>query len=369
MPDRLKELEAEVLSRELTPAVPVGLRYDRLAREGWLPEPRSSEREGRASASAGPSHSERALRTRAYWACNCLAVSALLDGVGRVCVRCEESWAGGLRLPPTACVELWRDREPGADVEQPADALTASRGSTEAVPVPSADAPIPAAAKVPHRLFDAVLADSSVLLSGGLAESLSDFRRVLCADGRVVLLVANWEYEMEGEPVRYDLSFRRCRGRIHAGLVKRTLEPASEVEYVCLLDDSEPAVRKLAQLPRDELRLLGAGDVPGLERLVTAVEVIRIPQATVPSLEAAGREAGFSRSVIAGAPGILAARMDSAAQSIGVCWNEGTVSPGLAREPLESSAGLADKVLRALASSFPFVPAGGSPHLLGVFDV
>jgi len=197
----------------------------------------------------------------------------------------------------TVCEEHWGE-----------EVLPAGTRVTREIPTISADS---------ADCADAVLADSSILLFGELPQSLSGFRRVLSAGGRAVLLVANWEYEMEGEAVRYELSFRRYRGKVHAGLVKRTLEPALEVEYVCVLDPDAPAVRKLAELPRDELRRLGARDVPGLEKFVVSVEVIRIPQATVHSLEVAGREAGFSRSVVGGAPG---------------------------------------------------APAGGSPHLLAVFD-
>jgi hypothetical protein len=182
-----------------------------------------------------------------------------------------------------------------------------------------------------------------------------------------VLLVANWEYETEGESVSYDLSFRRYRGRVHAGLVKRTLEPAVEVEYVCLLDPEEQTVRKLAELPREELRRLGIRDVHGLGRLVISAEVIKIPQATVRSLETAGREAGFSSSVIGGVPGILASRMCSALPLSGACQPRGDAPPGSASERLETSSGLADDVHQALALSFPFVPAAGSPHLLAAF--
>ncbi len=302
--DQLKKLEAEVLRREVSPAKPVGLRYDRLAREGWLPATGGVEVTG---SPGWPGSSGLAGDSRgAYWRCNCLAVSALLRSSPRVLVACEESWAG--ELP-----------------------LAAGVGAS----VPSTGP------------FDAVLADSSVLLSGELRETLSGFRRVLDKGGRVVLLVASWEYEMEGESVRYDLSFKRYRGKVYAGLVKRTLEPALEVEYVCLLDPDAPSVRDMAELPRDRLRLMGIRDLPEMTRLVIAAEVIKIPQATVRSLEAAGGEAGYSRSVVAGAPGILAARLSDALP--------------------ETSSGPRDDVHRALASSFPFVSAAGSPHLLAVF--
>jgi len=310
--DLTKKLETEILSRELSPAEPVGLRCDRLAREGWLSEPRSSA-------------SRRSLAC-VYWSCNREAVAALLKGRRNVLVACEESWAEELPLTGTRAVK-------GASVGP----------------------------------FDAVLADSSILLSGELTESLSSFRRVLGAGGRVVLLVANWEYEMEGESVSYDLSFRCYRGNVHAGLVKRTLEPALEVEYVCVLDPDEPIVMKLAELPREKLRRFGVRDVPGLGRLVVSAEVIKLPQATVRSLETAGREAGFSRSVIAGAPGILASAMCSALPLSGACQPRGDASPGSASERLETSSGPADDVHQALALSFPFVPAAGSPHLLAVF--
>ncbi len=304
--EQLKKLETEMLNRELRPAKPVGLRFDRLAAEGWLPEPRYS----------APSSLST---TAAYWSCNCRAVAALLSGSRSVFAACEEPWAEEPPLVEIAVVK-----------------------TSSVVP------------------FDAVLADSSILLSRELRETLSGFRRVLDNGGRVVLLVANWEYEMNVESVRYDLSFKRYRGKVYAGLVKRTLDPATELEYVCLLDPAARVVRKMAELPREELRLMGTRDVPGLERLVIDAEIIKIPQATVRSLEIAGREAGFSRSVIAGAPGILAARMSGALP-------EKVSSSAPASGAPEKGSGPADGIHRALASSFPFVPAAGSPHLLAVF--
>ena len=286
---QFRRLEEEILSRDLTPdrgsgpAVPVGLRFDRLAREGYLPPPSRPEEDGPGDAAghseqAGRHETARDSRAGAYWKANRLAVAALLEGSGSVLVKCEESWAG----------------------ELPLTAVRAVGPPTAAGPVqaPAGAAPTPQAGP-----FDAVLADSSILLRGELAETLSGFRRVLRNDGRVVLLVANWEYEMEGEAVGYDLSFKRYGGKVYAGLVKRTLDPALEVEYVCLLDQDDPSVRDMARLPRDRLRLMGMRDVPELGRLVVAAEVIRIPQATVRSLEAAGKEAGFSRGAVAGAPG------------------------------------------------------------------
>jgi hypothetical protein len=216
-------------------------------------------------------------------------------------------------------------------------------------------------------LFDAVLADSSVLLSGDLSETLSGYRRALDTGGRVVLLAANWEYEMEGESIRYDLSFKRYRGKVYAGLVKRTLEPPREVEYVCLLDPNDSSVKVMAKLPRDRLRLMGAPDVPGLEQLVTTAEVIDIPQATVSSLGAAGREAGFSRSIAAGAPGMLAAKLCGALPFSGACQSYRGAAKATAPGVSETGSGPANDVHRALASSFPFVSSVGSPHLLAVF--
>jgi hypothetical protein len=221
--------------------------------------------------------------------------------------------------------------------------------------------------------FDAVLADSSILLSGELDESLAEFRIVLKRGSRVVLLVANWEYEVNGIPVQYDLSFKRYRGGVYAGLVKRTLDPPLEVEYVCMLDPSEAAVRKLVQLPRDRLRELKMRDVPGLERLVISAEVIKINQATQGSIERAGREAGFSRSVVAGAPGILARSLYDAHWLSRALSQHPFLSQRPQGTPLQEagspgiiSTGLVNEVSQALASSFPFVSATENPHLLGV---
>jgi len=427
---QLQGFEKEILSRDLRPAEPVGLRFDRLAREGWLPPAGRSEMAGSLSLH---SHWECSQGVRpnswpnpplhAYWKCNCLAVDALLRGSCSALVTCEESWAEELPLRGTGSVTRLSSRDLAARVRRlsggsPAARVTRLPGASPVARASQLESGLPhkesdndrpqlpaqpdkgiANQEVEHRSldvpahsFDAVLADSSVLLSGELRGSLSEFRRVLRNSGRVVLLVANWEYEMEGKSIQYDVSFKRYRNKVYAGLVKRTLDPALEVEYICLLDPGEPAVRELVELPRDRLRQLGVSDVPTLGRLAISADVIKIPQATRRSIEEAGREAGFSRSVVAGAPGILASRLCDALRSScapersaedltrsrtssGPVAAADTGCPGETAEParplfeLGSVGGLSliDEICEALASSFSFVSATDNPHLLAVF--
>lgn len=366
----MRRLEEVILSRRAEPgdglgrAVAVGLRYDRLAREGFLP---SQGRPGAAGLveTTGGAHEVRAPHAGAYWACNCLAVAALLKGSRNVLAACEESWAGESLLPETARATrlsgkrllAGASRSPGAGPG--VDPLLSDSAAAH-------DDPGHRGSALPTGPFDAVLADSSILLLGELAQSLSGFRRVLSAHGRAVLLLANWGYEMDGTPVAYDLSFKRYRGNVYAGLVKRTMEPAREVEYVCLLDPDEKAVRTLAELPRHELRQLGMDSVPDLGRLVVSAEMIEIPQATAGALEAAGREAGFSLCAVAGAPGILAAGACDATRVLTECQKRGGSPPEPTSDGPEKGAGPTDDIRRALASSFPFVPAADCPHLLAV---
>jgi SAM-dependent methyltransferase len=395
---QLQGFEKEILSRDLRPAEPVGLRFDRLAREGWLPPAGRSEMAGSLSLH---SHWECSQGVRpnswpnpplhAYWKCNCLAVDALLRGSCSALVTCEESWAEELPLRGTGRVTRLSNRDLAARVRRLSGGSSAAQALQLGNRLPD-DKHNEGVPQLPAGSFDAVVVDSSVLLAGELRASLSEFRRVLRNSGRVVLLVANWEYEMEGKSIQYDVSFKRYRNKVYAGLVKRTRDPALEVEYICLLDPGEPAVRELVELPRDRLRQLGVSDVPTLGRLAISADVIKIPQATRRSIEEAGREAGFSRSVVAGAPGILASRLCDALRSScapersaedltrsrtssGPVAAADTGCPGETAEParplfeLGSVGGLSliDEICEALASSFSFVSATDNPHLLAVF--
>ncbi|MBN1503929.1 MAG: hypothetical protein JW952_02575, partial [Candidatus Eisenbacteria bacterium] len=118
--------------------------------------------------------------------------------------------------------------------------------------------------------------------------------------------------------------------------------------------------------PRHELRQLGMDSVPDLGRLVVSAEMIEIPQATAGALEAAGREAGFSLCAVAGAPGILAAGACDATRVLTECQKRGGSPPEPTSNGPQKGAGPTDDIRRALASSFPFVPAADSPHLLAV---
>jgi len=170
---------------------------------------------------------------------------------------------------------------------------------------------------------------------------------MLTPGGRVCVVAVNWEYEMGERNETYETSFRRYGGNIYLGLVKRTLLPATELEYISLLDPSCPLVRKLASMERDELKRLTIIDVPPLMGAIRSVEVIKILQFTSESLREASKSAGFSDTVVSGAPGILASR--------------------LFKGPLASSSGLfMEELCNDLAVSFPFVSSTDNPHIIAV---
>jgi hypothetical protein len=161
----------------------------------------------------------------------------------------------------------------------------------------------------PDSSYDGVVVDSSILLSNNVRASLGEFRRILKPGCRICVVAVNWEYEMAGRTETYDTSFRRYGGKVYLGLLKRTLSPPKEVEYVCLLDQRESPVRKLASMEREELRVLGLTDVPGAAKAIVSAELIEIPQLTRALLEDVCIEAGFSSVAVSGAPGILAFRL------------------------------------------------------------
>jgi SAM-dependent methyltransferase len=335
---RAEALEKAILKKRLRPAVPVGLRYDRLEEEGLLPP---SGVQGPDSASG-----ESGLESIAslYWACNSTLVTLLVGRQKRALVVGEESWATRLLPDIAEHAELFQlervPERPGLG-EARTQAVSGSLLPGTSLSLPFEDAS-----------FEAVISDSSVLLSGSLEGSILELKRVTAQGGRLVALLPNWGYEMRGKTLTYESSFRRYRGAIYLGLVKRTVSPPRETEYVCLLDFREPAVEAAAKMPREALIRLRPEDIPDLGRHILSAELIQIPQVTRDTLYNACNGAGFSSVVVSGAPGSVALlrqvrRLSSA-------------------EGSPNQADLARESLLAVAASAPFVPAHQSPHLVAV---
>ena len=322
----VKDLETKLLSMKLKPARPVGLRYDRLESLADV-----SPKPGRAS----------------YWyfLCNGLLISHLLARCKDVLVACGE----GLTRDVLSCRE--------------GKVVRASPSSYEEL-------------SAQDHSFDGVVTDSSILLSGNVAARLKGFRQMLRLRGRICILAVNWEYEMSGQDETYETSFRRYGGRVYLGLLKRTLSPPREVEYVCLLDSRESLVQKLTSMGREELKNLSLSDVPEAARAVVSAEVIEIPQFTRASLENLGRTSGFSSVAVSGAPGLLAFRLfELAFRLVGEFARPRSISvSGSAPEAMATfgSSGesylLMEKISQSLALTFPFISSVDNPHIVAVCD-
>ncbi|MFH0779205.1 MAG: methyltransferase domain-containing protein [Candidatus Eisenbacteria bacterium] len=371
-------LEKRLLSVELRPAKPIGLRYDRLAREGFC--------------------FTRGLSGGAYWYhfCNGLALSGRLLNAHRVLLLCEEDWwadiPGMLDKDVTRVVLTVRPTHDGPHLE-PVESAAESPGksSVEACTEPSVE-PVESAVKLPTdtitvsdfgrlpleaRSFDTVVADSSILLGGDLSVCASELGRVLPPGGSLCLISANWEYEMAGKSLGYETSFKRYLGNVYLGLVKRTLSPPKETEYVCRLDSRASLSRRLALLPREKLGALALADVPGAIEHVVSAEIIEIPQVTRSSLEQVLREAGFDDPVVGGAPGTLAMRLSDATARLLLATESGCASGvGHSSSPAahrasgaascDSRAPLMKEACAWLAPAFPFVDSAESPHLVSI---
>lgn len=306
-----KELEKELLSKKLTPAKPVGLRYDRLEKEGFVcseremtPEasyvaPKSDEDIASqpspdiASASSTDVCATSSEASNLYFVSNRLLISSLLVQCKTILVASGEGWLHDL---------FWSGEKEIVRVCLSSFASAVQKRSAM---------PVEAYEQLSYRdsSYDGVAVDSSILLSNNVRASLEEFRRILKPGGRICVVAVNWEYEMAGRIETYETSFRRYGGKVYLGLFKRTLSPPKEIEYVCLLDPRESLVRKLASMEREELRVLGLTDVPGAVKAVVSAELIEIPQFTGTSLKDVCAEAGFSSVVVSGAPGILAFRL------------------------------------------------------------
>jgi len=293
----LRDLENRLLSKRPKRAKPVGLRYDRLAAGGIVAE--------------GVPRVRPAEMSYWYFLANQLLISRLLRPCGRVMVACAETWPARL----LRC----------QDIEM-----------LPIAPVSLGDGP-----------FDGILVDTSILLSGDVAQRLVQFRAMLTSGGQICVVAVNWEYELANRNLVYETSFRRYQGKVYLGLLKRTLVPAKEVEYIALLDPAYPLVKKLASMERDDLRRLRIMDVPSLVSAVSSVEVIEIPQFTSESLQEACRSACFSNAIVSGAPGILASRVF-----------EGFLSG--------KSVLIMEEVCKNLASAFPFISPSDNPHIIAV---
>jgi SAM-dependent methyltransferase len=258
-------LEKELLAKNFRRAKPVGLRYDRA----------NGETAGR------------------HFRCNAALISRLLARCTRVLVSCEEGWSR--EIPDVLTGEITRARlSPFPDVWTPGTRISPEGGAIQ----------IETYAELPldEDSFDGVVADSSLLLSGDVTASLREFRRILSPKGTLVVLGVNWEHEMAGKSVSYEISFRRYRDNAYLGLIRRTLSPPAEIEYVCLLDPHEELTKKLVCMNREELRSLSLEDVPAAREHVVSVELIQIPQMTAVSLREACEAAGFRDVVVRGFP-------------------------------------------------------------------
>lgn len=356
-----RDLEKELISRDFTPARPVGLRYDRLAKDGlaaaaagpWTADsaPGAGGTGTRGAGIVGP----KALDARTleegtrgngtcgagtreashwYFLTNQLLISRLLAPCRRVLVACAESWPASL----LCCQEI---KILSTTVSAGSTDLHASAGSSFESRNSFIDSGVSASGsgKAP---FDGILADSSILLSDNVAQRLAQFRVMLTPGGKICIVAVNWKYEMADRDVTYETSFRRYGGNVYLGLVKRTLLPAKEVEYISLLDPGYSLVRKLASMERDELRRLTIMDVPGVVAAITSVELIEIPQFTSESLREACESALYSDVLVSGAPGILALRL-------------------FKRFPL-----LAEKAFQNLVVAYPFVGPIDNPHIIAI---
>ncbi|KPJ59342.1 MAG: hypothetical protein AMJ46_11440 [Latescibacteria bacterium DG_63] len=423
--DEMATLEKELLLRKPTRAKPVGLRYNRLAQEGLICGTYEGTGETRDSATsraaggivriaekstiAGIAEAASTARiseaSRWYFFCNASLASGLLERCQRLLVACEEAWARefshisireGVRVclssapsrehifGETAGDERRSGEEHRSDTgkidgkllqgEPAAHAGVLRRGSTTRTEVSSCTPTLRVGtyANLPleDRSFDGVLVDSSFLLSGDVVASLGEFKRILKPGGRLLALVANWAYEMMGRSVLYETSFKRYRGNVYLGLVRRTLSPPTEVEYICLLAPRANLSQKLARLSRDELRSLTFEDVPEAKEHVLSVELIEIPQMTAASLKGACKTGGFRNVVVAGAPGIVAFKLANGFSSLS------QENSPLAKEKRDSSLndapvraenrGLSmEETCRDLAHSFPYV-GDDAPHLVAV---
>jgi len=328
-----RKLERELLSRELKTAEPIGLRYDRV---DLSLEPRGAS----------------------YWyfLCNRLLISHLLAQRKRVLVACGRdwrrrpfSWEGRdvVRICPSSLASPIR--------KSAAIAAETHEGSSHG-----------------DSSFDAVVADSSILLSEDVAERLRKFRQLLKPGGIICVLAVNWEYEMAGENETHETSFRRYGGNIYLGLVKRTLRPAGEVEYISLLDPAQSFVRELASMEREELRALSLADVPEAAKAIISAEVIKIPQFTVEFLTEVCGEIGFSDVIISGTPGILALNLLKA-----VFWvsfsNLGPSAPAVgstarlaAPTPASVAGRIMNEISHSLVHAFPFINSSDNPHIVAV---
>ena len=293
----VRELEQRLLSGELRPARPVGLRYDRV--EKGISDPTS------------------------YVLTNALLIARLMAPYERVFVCCEEAWAG--------------------------DVVNLSAGSGGRTNWVSSEEQGSAGAG--REAFDGVVTDSSILLSEDVKARLVRFREMIRPGGRLSIMAVNWEYEMDGREETYETSFRRYGGRIYAGIVKRTMNPPMETEYVCLLNPESEVSRALASMKREELKTLVLSQVPGASEAIVSAELVRIPQFTKRSLEDACRSAGFSPVLVSGAPGMPAIRLAGSA-----FWQQ---VQGLRPE----------EVSRSFALAFPFISSADNPHIIGVCDL
>jgi SAM-dependent methyltransferase len=316
----------------------VGLRYDRLEEEGLLP-PSGVQRSDFLSGDSYPEST-----ASLYWACNSTLLTLLVGKRRRALVVGEEAWATSLLsnvAENTALFQLEHGPEmPGLGA--------AGKPAAPRSPLPRTSFFLP----FEDASFDAVISDSSALLSGSLEGFMLELRRVTAEGGRLVALLPNWAYEMRGRVLTYESSFRRYRGAIYLGLVKRTVSPPEETEYVCLIDSRAPSVDVALKMPREELMRLRADDIPDLGRHILSAELIRIPQATRDTLYAACSGAGFSSVVVSGVPGSVALALSR--QDGPLCSAVGSPGP----------AHLARQSLRAIAACAPFVPAHRSPHLV-----
>jgi SAM-dependent methyltransferase len=380
-----KLLERELLSKPLTPAKPVGLRYDRLEGEGLvyrereMPPEQSSDFTPRFDediasefpADFAPGSSTDASRVSSggsywYFLCNGLLISRLLARCKNVLVTCGEGWSRDLFC--------WEAKEVVRICLSSSVSPVHKRGVVS----------VEAYERFSYRdgSFDGVVVDSSILLSNSVRTSLREFRRVLKPAGRLCAVAVNWEYEMAGKTETYETSFRRYGSKVYLGLLKRTLSPPMEVEYVCLLDPKEGFVKKLASMEREELRTLSLADVPGAAKAVVSAELIEIPQFTRAFLEDVCAEAGFSGLVVSGAPGILAFRLFKGL--VLPCWTRTAGSAAKpATAPTTAAAGSATKSTAALTlfgdshrvmndipqrlvCAFPFISSVDNPHIVAV---
>jgi SAM-dependent methyltransferase len=367
-----KELERELLSRGPGPAKPVGLRYNRLEREGsaqveyemtpWLfsdvvpkPDediaPRSSREAAPESSTGASSVSSEA----SYWysLCNSLLISRVLAQCKKILVACGESWPGSLfRCEDKEVVRICLSSFVSPFVSPVREGII--------IPVETYEQ-----FSYGDSSFDGVIVDSSILLSKDVKTALREFSRVLKPGGRICILAVNWEYEMASESETYETSFRRYRGKVYLGLLKRTLNPPREVEYICLLDPGQSLAQKLASMERDELRALTLSDAPDAAKAVISAEVIEIPQFTRTFLEDVCREAGFSSVAVSGAPGILASRLFK-----GFVMPGSTLTPGStamsALTPFGAPHALMNEISQSLALAFPFITLVDNPHIIAV---